>query len=61
MGRGWCKNGLYQILAICKHSQQPVGRGGVMRKFSDIDPIVALLYDGVTNSGDWYDALDAVA
>ena len=32
-----------------------------MRKFSDIDPIVALLYDGVTNSGDWYDALDAVA
>ena len=32
-----------------------------MEKFSDIDPIVALLYDGVTNSGDWYDGLDAMA
>ena len=32
-----------------------------MGKFSDIDPIVTLLYDGVTNSGDWYDGLDAIA
>ncbi len=28
---------------------------------ADIDPVIALLYDGVTNSGDWYDGLDAVA
>ena len=32
-----------------------------MGNLSDIDPVIALLYDGVTNSGDWYDGLDAVA
>ena len=32
-----------------------------MGKLSDIDPVIALLYDGVTTSGDWYDGLDAVA
>ena len=32
-----------------------------MDKLSDIDPVSALLYDGVTSSGDWYDGLDAVA
>ena len=32
-----------------------------MGTFSDIDPIIALLYDGVINSGDWYDGLDAIA
>lgn len=32
-----------------------------MDKLSDIDPVIALLYDGVTSSGDWYDGLDAVA
>ena len=32
-----------------------------MDKLSDMDPVIALLYDGVTSSGDWYDALDAVA
>ena len=31
-----------------------------MGKFSDIDPIIALLYDGVTSSGDWYDAMDII-
>ena len=32
-----------------------------MGTFSDIDPIIALLYDGVINSGDWYDGLAAIA
>ena len=31
-----------------------------MRNTDDTDKIVSLLYDGVTSSGDWYDALDGI-